>query len=132
MSVSIVTVPVPFNSRMIALLSKMMTVSSEAENLLIALVDRVKSLSDVPQANLFRLEQNPSNGTAALAQPHIDGNDLANQWRLDTKSELIDQLCAAQLFEKAPSGTRVATDRWIIRAGIPTAALQWYEERGRS
>jgi hypothetical protein len=110
----------------------MMTVSSEAEKLLIALVERVKSFPGVRQVRVFRLEQDPSNGIAELAQPHVDESDVGSQWRLETKSELIDQLCAAQLFEKAPSGARMAPDRWIIRAGIPTAALQWYEERQRS
>ena len=109
-----------------------MTVSGEAENLLIDLVKRVKSLPGLRQANVFRLEQNPSNGCAELAQPHIDGSEVTTPWRLNTKSQLIDQLCAAQLFEKAPSGVRAASDRWIIRAGIPTAALQWYEEWQRS
>ena len=108
-----------------------MAVSTEAEILLVALVERVKGLPGVPQANVFRLEQNSSSGSAVLAQPHIDGNEAANGWRLDSRLELIDQLCAAQLFEKAPSGARVAEDRWIIRAGIPAAALQWYDERDR-
>ena len=106
-----------------------MTVSAEAENLLVALVERVKGLPGVRQVNVFRLEQDSSNGLAELAQPHVDGSDAQNQWRLETKSDVIDELCAARLFEKAPSGARAAPDKWVIRAGIPISAFEWYERR---
>ena len=106
-----------------------MTVSVEAKNLLVALVERVRDLPEVRQANVFRLEQDSSNGTAELAQPHVDGSDRGKQWRMETTSDLIDELCAARLFEKAPSGARAAPDRWVIRAGIPISAFEWYERR---
>ena len=106
-----------------------MIVSAEAENLLVALVERVRGLPGVRQANVFRLEQDSSNGIAELAQPHVDGSDPGNQWRLETTSDLIDELCAARLFEKAPSGVRAAPDKWVIRAGIPISAFEWCERR---
>ncbi len=108
-----------------------MTVSAEAENLLVTLVKRVQDVPGVRQANVFRLEQDSSNGIAELAQPHVDGSDARNQWRLETKSDLIDELCAARLFEKAPSGARAAPDKWVIRAGIPISAFEWCERRRR-
>ncbi len=106
-----------------------MIVSAEAEKVLVALVERVASLPGARQANVFRLEQDSSNGIAELAQPHVDGSDPGNQWRLETTSDLIDELCATGLFEKAPSGARAGPDKWVIRAGIPISALEWYERR---
>ena len=107
----------------------LMGVTNEAETLLIALIERVKSVSSMPQGNVFRLEQDLSNGAAELAQPHIDHENVKAGWRIETYTELVDQLCCAHLLEKAPSGVRITSDRQVIRAGISIAAFHWYEKR---
>ena len=104
-------------------------VTNEAETLLIALIERVRSVSSIPQGNVFRLEQDLSSGSAELAQPHIDDENAEAEWHIETYTELVDQLCHAQLLEKAPSGVLITSHRQVIRAGIPTAALHWYEKR---
>ena len=108
-----------------------MPLSRESEDLLCALVERVNATVGATQGNVFRLERNQSAGRVLLNQPHVDG-DGETAWRLETQWELIEELRRANLFEIAPSGTRPDPDRWIIRAGIPSKALNWYrEQQGR-
>ncbi len=107
-----------------------MALSRESEDLLSALVERVNATAGATQGNVFRLERNQSAGRVLLNQPHIEDGETA--WRLETRWELIEELRRADLFEIAPSGTRPDPDRWIIRAGIPSRALEWYrEQQGR-
>lgn len=107
----------------------MIELSRDAEDLLTAMVERVRSLGAAALGNVFRLERRESTGGAVLDQPHIDMGADEPAWRLQVSSHLVDELCQGRLLETAPSGARPEPDRWVIRAGIPAAALRWYEER---